>query len=561
MQQERIKKVFNEMTHRSIAELFKGITTDSIICYDSKRYSCYCYNTAKGLYQSINIQQLTNKIYECLSSFIGEQLKTALYEEAPKYAKLLARIGDIDFITKVAKSACAIYFDNDTLNKMDSSKSTMNFQNGIVDLKTGTFRPRTKEDYVTTCLDYDYTEKVDKHSNHKIMKILCNIFNDNKQLLESNLCWFGYCLTGETKEQMFLCMIGHSAQNGKSTCVKMFDSAFPIYSLKFDKQTFNMHNTKRHKQISNVKRTTRLTYVEELDRTKLDIDYIKDFVDGDKISNEIMYGTSEQIPLNCKLVIVSNNDLNFDTDEGMKRRGLMEELTNKFLAKREYDKQKNNKGIYLLDSSIIDYIKTIEFKQAFFQILLPYAVKYYQQGLTNTKILRDNFTELCEENDKVKDFINQQYCQTNNDKDRVFKEDFVEGYRIFSGLKHITWTNILNDVKRLGISYNRQAKLQGRQGCLVGLKPVDQNIDNHKNETEEDPLDFGIDCEEQQIDFSKYMFSDTTTTDKIITIKGNKIIKKSTVTNTKTTSTSTSLQEQPKPQSQEDANLVLHLFD
>lgn len=48
-------------------------------------------------------------------------------------------------------------------------------------------------------------------------KLYFKHFNENiyKNLLDLNLRWLGYCMTGETKEQLFLMCIGYSAQNGK----------------------------------------------------------------------------------------------------------------------------------------------------------------------------------------------------------------------------------------------------------------------------------------------------------------------------------------------------------
>jgi phage/plasmid-associated DNA primase len=147
-------------------------------------------------------------------------------------------------------------------------------------------------------------------------------------------------MTGETKQQKFLCTIGHSAQNGKSTLAKMFDNTFSIYSMKLDKQTFTKDYSKRQKQFALIRKPVRFVYIEEMDRNKLDGDVLKDFVDGDKINNEIMYGTSETIILQCKLNLISNNNINFDTDSGIKRRGYSQKFTNKFIPKDDYEKLK-----------------------------------------------------------------------------------------------------------------------------------------------------------------------------------------------------------------------------
>ncbi len=54
---------------------------------------------------------------------------------------------------------------------------------------------------------------------------------------------------------------------------------------------------------------------------------------------------------------------------------------------------------------------------------------------------------------------------------RIHKEEFLESYRTFTGLQKISWQNILNDVKRVGLE-NRQAMKSPykTQGCVMHLQ-------------------------------------------------------------------------------------------
>jgi len=102
--------------------------------------------------------------------------------------------------------------------------------------------------------------------------------------------------------------------------------------------------------------------------------------------------------------------------------------------------------------------------------VLPYAQQYYKHGLTVSTDLTDSFNDLCEENDKMKDFINRYYEVTDNPKDKVHKDIFLEHYRMVTNLKLVSWQNILNDVKRLGLNYQKNLSSGGLQGCLIGIK-------------------------------------------------------------------------------------------
>ena len=61
--------------------------------------------------------------------------------------------------------------------------------------------------------------------------------------------------------------------------------------MKLDSSVFDLGNTKRHKQfIHLIQNPIRFAYVEELSRKNLDVETLKDFIDGDKLNVEIMFG-------------------------------------------------------------------------------------------------------------------------------------------------------------------------------------------------------------------------------------------------------------------------------
>lgn len=240
--------------------------------------------------------------------------------------------------------------------------------------------------------------------------------------------------------------------------------------------------------MAQVTQNIRYAYIEEIDRSKLDVANIKDFTSGEKINNEVMFGTSKDVEINCKLNLISNNSINFDTDSGIARRGLHETLDNKFMPKSEYDqevkKRGSDKGLYLRDSSLPDLLKTIKWKIAVCHILFPYAKMYYDQGLTCSDRLKNSFKEVCNDNDQMAEFIKSHYEITGNPKEKVHKDLFVEHYRSVTGLKMISWINILNDVKRLGLNYQKNLSSGGLQGVLVGikLKPRTQTVDDEEDD-------------------------------------------------------------------------------
>jgi hypothetical protein len=260
--------------------------------------------------------------------------------------------------------------------KFDNCTHTLNFKNGIYNLKTSEFRERIKEDYVTKCLPFDYSPQVNDTIKNKIMDILLKISNNNKELLEFNLNWLGYCLTGETDEHKFLLLDSKKA-SGKSTMAKMFINSLPIYSAKIDRRTFATNYKNAYKQLSQIQKPVRFVCIEEFDKTKLDVDKFCAFIDGTIEPKK----AGPDIKLHCKLLCTSSKDYKF-TNKDIKKRVILETLVSEFLEKHDYNVLKNNKNVYLQEKDInSNFENNNDYKLTYIQILMEYANKYYRNGL------------------------------------------------------------------------------------------------------------------------------------------------------------------------------------
>ncbi|AYV76838.1 MAG: DNA primase [Barrevirus sp.] len=456
--------------HRSIAKFFVENHKDEIVFTSS---NIYAWNNHTRLWEQCGAPSIKIKISDYIGILFEKYIQQAtvknLYRKIQMLSNLLAKYTDVRFIECIYKY-CQPLLENNKFEKIiDSDRHTLNFKNGIYNLRLGIFREREKNDFISKCLEIDYAEKVNVPIKTEILKILKQIANDDPQLLEFNLSYLGYCLTGETALQKFLIVVGYGAQNGKSTMAKMFTKALPIYSAKPDKRTFNLDYTNAHKQFSLIKKPVRFVFMEELNQKKLDTERLKDFVDGDKIGgNEILYGTAENIDIHSKLYFASNKDPVFDTDEGMKRRGLLVTLTNKFYKTNKYNKNKDKKGVYLEDKTIDDKFMTEPYAMAFISILIPYAKKYYEGKFIVPNDIEDDFENLCDENDTMKSFIETHYEITGSDADRIHKDDFVKTYNFYNGTKH-TWAILMSDAKR-HLTYDRCKRANNLQGALMGIK-------------------------------------------------------------------------------------------
>lgn len=357
----------------------------------------------------------------------------------------------------------------------------IHFQNGVLMLNKVTldnnkvpcttlaFRPRLKSDYVTQLLPYSFQAAKAEH-----LEFVRKIFEEIQPLKEERdfqLSWNAYCITGRTSEQKFKLNVGYTAANGKSTEAKIHQSTFPIYTMKLHKTTFNENNQKQHKQfIRLVLNPIRYSYIEELDRTKLDAEVLKDYVDGDKLNVEIMFGTSITKSIQAKFTGNSNHDTNLKACQGILRRALLQNYLSQFKENPEKPNEfKLVKGRENLFEEDDDY------KIAYLWLLLPYVVQFYEKGLIVPDNAKTQFEDIAEEYDEFKNSLSY-LCDDGLSTDKISKDDLVHCLQERLG-RTMTFNSILPELKRLGYIYERQIRMESvfgkkttGRGAIFGLK-------------------------------------------------------------------------------------------
>jgi phage/plasmid-associated DNA primase len=345
----------------------------------------------------------------------------------------------------------------------------IHFNNGVYDIKNKKFRSRTFEDYVTQILPYDYIpkEKVKQNAINETKELFEKIHSDEDQR-KFQLSYLAYSITGNTGKQIMKLNIGYSASNGKSTELAIHQNTFPIYTCKLDKRTFNEGFEKRHKEFYQlIREPIRLAYIEELDRKKLDVDILKDFVDGKRLNVEILFGTKDEKSIQSKLITCSNKDFNMDVDEGVLRRCRIQLYKSRFVDKEDEPIDEKN-HIYNKEEKIEDKYLDENYRNAYFHLLLEHIDNVYVP-----KIAKELFKETASEYDTFTNTLEEKYEITKNENDYVAKSDLVSHFE----LKHIKFEKVLNEIKRIGLIYDRQKRCKdsegnSQKGVIYGLKEI-----------------------------------------------------------------------------------------
>lgn len=530
-----------ELTHTSFAKLYYHISHyfgDYIVsCPVEDNLVIYMWDRKSTLYCKVKKPAVFTTMMDTMETYFRSWLSfiTAEFQEIDpnlskrkreeEMAKIRAKmvpfyeainkVGTCSFMKEVAEKYIYLEKRDDFLEKLNSNPYVLNFKNGIIDMKEDflclsedalykdltdeelikymysySFRKRDpNRDFYTFCLDFDFRVDYDRKIYDELCTAITRICNDDNIDTELVKSYFGYSMVGVNSEQRSFWLVGPLASNGKSTLVRMFMCMFGAYSKKLNYRTFEKGYQKQHKQFAECK-NKRFVFLEEISRKNMDIQLFKDII-GDPVlgSNEILFGTTEDINITFTFCFASNNNPSFQNDNGIKRRGMIVNTNNKFIDKNKYDKRKEeNKdmtGYYVKDKNFLVKMENEAYKLALFHIFYDYALDYVKNGeIPEERMVRaiKAWEDICKENDTMKSFIDQFFEITKNSEDVIHKDTFLQYYQTYTGLGNISFNNILNDIKRLKITYDRMKQCNKLRGCLVGIKRNTEDIPNKNDD-------------------------------------------------------------------------------
>ena len=139
--------------------------------------------------------------------------------------------GKLNSALKLFRTFSGIAVGSDDWN---TNNFLIQFNNGVVNLKTGEFRPGTPEDMIRQTVNFDY--EADAECPLWVQTI-SEIMDNNSDMIKYMQDIIGYSLTGETSEQCFFILTGDGS-NGKSILLNMLLALLGDYSIHTPFSTF-----------------------------------------------------------------------------------------------------------------------------------------------------------------------------------------------------------------------------------------------------------------------------------------------------------------------------------
>jgi hypothetical protein len=459
------------------------------------REEWYTYDDKTHLWSAINEPQKIIKkyLFKCvaanntdvairLSKVPENDLATrnTLIAVQKEYLNMYKKIESLQVLTLVKRDLELSICDNEFCNKLDKTAGKLVFKDGIYDIATDTFLKGLKyEHYLSYTLPYNY-KKTSTGDRERVRLEVMKICANEEWRYDYYMEILGYSMLGmPDKEQVAFFMVGETAGNGKSTLLEALTEKMPNYVVKLNSKTFSVGNGDYKKSINSIK-GTRIAWINEVEKKTQDIETIKDLADGKAIKNPVLFKQKEDlIQILAKLFFVSNGEIAFASDEGIKRRYRYVEFVAKFHTQQEHDALDEKRDIdFIKDNSFSEFLLTDE---GFFA-LLGLILDGSRRWLKNKALkVPDHYAKLakaaCEKNEMYAEFVSNNIVKSAGAF--VTKFEIEERYKEkYNGQKMSNEKDVFRKyMASKGFAYDskKSVRVNGKvkDGCYMGCGLTD----------------------------------------------------------------------------------------
>ncbi len=217
--------------------------------------------------------------------------------------------------------------------QFDADPYLLGVHSGVVDLRTRELRTATPEEFIRKHLDFNPRKGFSDVFNSVVLHAAGVRDKEKDTSAFEVVYWlqtfFGYCLTGATKEHVLLFIVGPKG-TGKSTIGECLLRVLGSYATNVESQRFISSRNEVHSQWLARLMNIRLIVVSEMkpnatwDTTKLNR-----LVDGSSITANRMHHNDETFQSQTKAIFYANYEPKFHADDGIGRRIRVLPMNNK----------------------------------------------------------------------------------------------------------------------------------------------------------------------------------------------------------------------------------------
>ena len=336
--------------------------------------------------------------------------------------KLIRNLKKREFKNKIISECADIFYNADTkfLDRLDSNKYLIGFENGVYDLKVnngiGEFRKGRPNDWISLSTGYKWKEyNLEHHKVQELIEYFSQVQTD-KDMRDYLLTLLASYLDGYTKLQQFIIWTG-SGSNGKSTTTELFKNSFGEYYGTIPVSLLTKKRSdvgKATPELANARGKRFIIFSEPDGDDQIQVGLMKELTGGEEITVRPLYKNSFTYKPQYKLVLACNKlpDVSA-TDNGTWRRIRVLAWESKFVDEPEPQNPKQFKRDY-------DLVEKLEkWKGAFMWYLLKvWYPLYINQGLKEPPKVTQFTSKYKKQSDVFYEFMGENIKITGNKKDK-----------------------------------------------------------------------------------------------------------------------------------------------
>ena len=431
-------------TSYDVANVLHIMYRDYHVCVSLKNCTWYYYDMLlnrwvlddKGITLkskiSVELYLIFNKIRQRESKKVDEEedpQNSSADKNAANISKVMLRLKETCFKSNLMTECSELFYDKDKkfVDKLDSHKHLIGFNNGVYNLKTDEFRKGRPEDFISKSTNINYFDtsaykpSLDHARNCTCQgckdKIILEDFEERKaqihdfykkvfvikKVRDYVLMRSSSFLSGSTRDESFDIYSGKGG-NGKSKHMELMEEVFGDYAVKLPISLITAKRAASNAATPELARTkgARLCSMQEPDtKTKINVGLMKELTGGDKIQARALYGEPIEFKPQFKMVLCCNDKPDLpQKDEGTWRRVRNTEFPSKFTYDSDGDKALDFK----INQDLSD--KFENWAEPFMGILLNYYKKYKTDNLFVPDEIIGYTSEYRASSNHFRDFIN-----------------------------------------------------------------------------------------------------------------------------------------------------------
>jgi len=270
-------------------------------------YLRYCYETGYWLvwngkvWAKDNGDQIMSLVKETVRGMYAEAANTSddhQRKELADHAKKSEAESKLHAMITLARDLVPV-----KVQDLDANNMLFNCQNGTIDLRTGKLNLHRREDFITLIspVEYDPNAHSDLWEQH-----LLRVTGNNRQLIAYLQRVFGYCLTGETKEQVMFFIFGPT-KTGKSKTIGAVLWVLGDYAKQTPSETLLVKRYGTHSDKARLVGSRMVVAIEAEKGEKLASALIKNMTGEDRMTARFLYKENFEFYPTFKIFLVAND--------------------------------------------------------------------------------------------------------------------------------------------------------------------------------------------------------------------------------------------------------------